>query len=102
MITAHHNACLAMCLLILATESSATLIVPVIFKDGLVVCADKRISRDATNTYTDDGEKLYKINSSALFSFSGSAQVEAGGKIAYAAETITQKFFSDNSLDGEK
>ena len=77
-----------------------TLVVAVPVQEGLVVCSDKRLYNDATNTFTDTYVKIHQVNSNALFVATHTTGFldATTGKMAFDIFDITARFVSKNDL----
>lgn len=81
-----------------------TLVVAVPVKEGLVVCADKRIFNVDSGTYTDDFLKIRRVNDKALFAATNTIGLYDGRKkkVVFDAFSITEKYVSKNNFDSGK
>lgn len=81
-----------------------TLVVAVPVKEGLVVCADKRIFNVDSGTYTDDFLKIRRVNDKALFAATNTIGLYDGRKkkVVFDAFSITEKYVSKNDFDSGK
>jgi hypothetical protein len=77
-----------------------TLVVAVPVQEGLVVCSDKRLYNDTTNTFTDTYVKIHQVNSGALFVATHTTGFldATTGKMAFDIFDITEKFVSKNDF----
>jgi hypothetical protein len=77
-----------------------TLVVAVPVQEGLVVCSDKRLYNDATNTFTDTYVKIHQVNSNALFVATHTTGFldATTGKMAFDIFDVTARFVSKNDF----
>jgi hypothetical protein len=77
-----------------------TLVVAVPVQEGLVVCSDKRLFNDTTNTFTDTYIKIHQVNSSALFVATHTTGFldATTGKMAFDIFDITARFVSKSDF----
>jgi hypothetical protein len=77
-----------------------TLVVAVPVKEGLVVCSDKRLYNDTTNTFTDTYVKIHTVNANALFVATHTTGFldAMTGKMAYDIFDVTARFVSKNDF----
>src|SRR6185369_10350850 len=81
-----------------------TLVVAVPVQQGLVVCSDKRLYNETTETYRDDFVKIQKVSSHALFAATHTTGFldKATGKIEFNVFDITDQFAKQHGLASGK
>jgi len=77
-----------------------TLVVAVPVQEGLVVCSDKRLYNETTETYRDDFVKIHKVGVSALFVATHTTGFldKTTGKIEFNVFDITDQFAKQHSV----
>ena len=73
-------------------------------QQGLVVCSDKRLYNETTETYRDDFVKIQKVSSHALFAATHTTGFldKATGKIEFNVFDITDQFAKQHGLASGK
>ena len=81
-----------------------TLVIAVPVKEGLVVCADKRIYNADSGAFTDDFVKIRQVSNNALFVATNTVGLYDSRKkrIAFDAFAITESYTAKNNFDDEK
>ena len=77
-----------------------TLVVAVPVQQGLVVCSDKRLYNESTNTFRDDFVKIHKVNDRAVFVATHTTGFlnKTTGKMEFDIFELTQDFVSRNGF----
>src|SRR5215213_6853342 len=81
-----------------------TIVVAVPVRDGLVVCADKRLFNVQSATFTDTNIKIRKVSNSALFVATNTVGFydNRSRTMSFDAFEITEKFVASHQLSEGK
>ena len=83
------------------SKVGGTLVVAVPVSDGLVVCSDKRLYNESTNSYRDDFVKIHKVNERTLFVATHTTGFlnKTTGVMEFDVFDLAQNFVSHNGFD---
>lgn len=81
-----------------------TLVVAVPVRDGLVVCADKRLYNFDARTFTDDNVKIRQVNKNSLFAATNTIGFydRKSRTMAFDAFKVTENYIAKNDIDSGK
>jgi hypothetical protein len=84
-----------------ARFGKGTLIVFTKTQDGILVCADKRISYHDSPEYHDNSTKVAQIGANIVFAVGGVPNIEVGDSYGYGydAMTVVKDYFATNKFD---
>jgi hypothetical protein len=82
----------------IARFEKGTLIVFTRTQDGILVCADKRLTYDVGGHH-DDGRKLAQIGPNIVFAVGGVPSIEVTDGYGYDAMTVVKDYFARNEFD---
>jgi len=85
----------------IARFGKGTLIVFTKTQDGILVCADKRISYHDSPEHHDNSTKVVQIGANIVFAVGGVPNIEVGDNYAYGYDAITvvKDYFATNKFD---
>ena len=83
------------------SKLGGTLVVAVPVQQGLVVCSDKRLYNETTDTFRDNYVKIHKVNDKALFVATHTTGFlnDKTGKMAFDIFDVTQNYVSRHEFN---